>query len=1064
MVRQARGVTIAISCLLCTLWFLLIAMPFGWHSKNTPIWDFHLGLYHAWVDPDADGFKEKSESLTNMWKTLQKADAAQKDAIQQVQAVLHKDNEDLEYYRGVFCTKSNTVSKVFESNCQPWDHLVSGSHVMLYTGILAILMLTFANIFQWVYLTKGPTVISKAPAAMLFFLAPTCACSGLLAYTVLTREFGQWLKDITPEDSLSLSFSGAYYLAVLCAIVSWLPMYLTFFTSSSSSEGKLLKGKKAEDYGAVGFFEEMGDKLFVEVDRSFGILEEAEYSDSDEELEEEPGTMFRKRGFAISAEPYGHSIPQSVKAPAPEKAAGGYRSILRNFLSKAALLECHDVDELEVILDMVSIEHYEPGEPKCIVTQGESADKVYIVINGTAECYVDKKLTSESFNPGAVIGIKSLLHTSPWPYSVYSKSGNGAVIVGCLDRQSYRETLVRRQVKRREDRTECLKNTTLLENMNDEQLSMVVDALKVRTVEPGEIIIRQGTPGTDFYIVQSGECVATIETGFFTVDVQEHCRYHAGDLFGELALLQGEPRAATVTAVTQCEILCLSRRRFMRLLGPLDQLHAKQYITDPRKCVADFFQPGDSRGPLGSLQLSKLTPKANEKTDWFIVFRPTSRDAIAKMLAGVAVGKSLNVKGKSAKKGKLSGFVPFIQISDNDHKEKIEESPSNARLAMYYKSREARDKALAMLEAVSKDEVGSKLQIDNPRITKLDEYAAENLPPESKPFAAYGLDVPEALMREAYIMRPDLSPAVGWETGRVSEPAYMDMNLHALRAGIEPKVVVMQHDLHDPMNPRGLLVAYAEALVKPVVSDFDTFTIGSRGKTYESLPEDQVSLAEWSLDQAERILKSPNSKSWTSRWLEILKEEADKGFHPELPKYGFGDPTSYALIGDLVKATLSSGAVRHGAECFNFYFPQELDEEFLVIWEGFPDLPWSYKKEAEVREFLIERANAGFSFPINPVWPVRDKGWNKVMEAVKANKTSNGPQVGWNSQHVLDRQASLMSSFPSGFAPQATDAKPEMSHEKGKDEKKVEFAERLFHKFQKNMQAKGGFVKAMKAG
>ena len=26
------------------------------------------------------------------------------------------------------------------------------------------------------------------------------------------------------------------------------------------------------------------------------------------------------------------------------------------------------------------------------------------------------------------------------------------------------------------------------------------------------------------------------------------------------------------------------------------------------------------------------------------------------------------------------------------------------------------------------------------------------------------------------------------------------------------------------------------------------------------------------------------------------------------------------------------GAVRHGAECFNFYFPQELDPEFLVVW------------------------------------------------------------------------------------------------------------------------------------
>lgn len=35
---------------------------------------------------------------------------------------------------------------------------------------------------------------------------------------------------------------------------------------------------------------------------------------------------------------------------------------------------------------------------------------------------------------------------------------------------------------------------------------------------------------------------------------------------------------------------------------------------------------------------------------------------------------------------------------------------------------------------------------------------------------AHGLDVPELLMREVYIKNSDISPAVGWETGRDSEP------------------------------------------------------------------------------------------------------------------------------------------------------------------------------------------------------------------------------------------------------------------------------------------------------
>ena len=53
------------------------------------------------------------------------------------------------------------------------------------------------------------------------------------------------------------------------------------------------------------------------------------------------------------------------------------------------------------------------------------------------------------------------------------------------------------------------------------------------------------------------------------------------------------------------------------------------------------------------------------------------------------------------------------------------------------------------------------------------------------------------------------------------------MNLHAVRENNEPFVVLYQFDLADPMNTLGLLVAYAEEKVRPVVSDFDTFLVGS---------------------------------------------------------------------------------------------------------------------------------------------------------------------------------------------------------------------------------------------
>merc|ERR1719487_560698 len=136
----------------------------------------------------------------------------------------------------------------------------------------------------------------------------------------------------------------------------------------------------------------------------------------------------------------------------------------------------------------------------------------------------------------------------------------------------------------------------------------------------------------------------------------------------------------------------MSREDFEKNLGPMSQLKAQAYLADPRKCIADFFTPGDHTGPG--------RPAADEHTTttWFSVYRPCSRDSIAKMLGKVGVGKGLNIKGKSAKKNRLSGFVPFCQISDNEHKADITSTPPDARWHVFYRNEAARTQAIAKLQ------------------------------------------------------------------------------------------------------------------------------------------------------------------------------------------------------------------------------------------------------------------------------------------------------------------------------------------------------------------------------
>ena len=94
-------------------------------------------------------------------------------------------------------------------------------------------------------------------------------------------------------------------------------------------------------------------------------------------------------------------------------------------------------------------------------------------------------------------------------------------------------------------------------------------------------------------------------------------------------------------------------------------------------------------------------------------------------------------------------------------------------------------------------------------------------------------------------------------------------------------------------------------------------------KYAEPLPPEQIQLSLWCVAQVEQLLGSnADAKTWTRSWLGLLQAEAKKGFHPTLPPYGFGDSHSYSTVAKAVIRLLDTGAVRHGAECFNYYFPQ----------------------------------------------------------------------------------------------------------------------------------------------
>jgi MFS family permease len=80
----------------------------------------------------------------------------------------------------------------------------------------------------------------------------------------------------------------------------------------------------------------------------------------------------------------------------------------------------------------------------------------------------------------------------------------------------------------------------------------------LRAVEAaaGDVVVREGDPGDDFYIVEAGTLAVT-------VDGDTRPPIHPGGFFGEIALLRDSPRTATVTATSDCRLLALGRDQFL---------------------------------------------------------------------------------------------------------------------------------------------------------------------------------------------------------------------------------------------------------------------------------------------------------------------------------------------------------------------------------------------------------------------------------------------------------------------------------------------------------------------
>jgi len=129
-------------------------------------------------------------------------------------------------------------------------------------------------------------------------------------------------------------------------------------------------------------------------------------------------------------------------------------------------------------------------------------------------------------------------------------------------------------------KVELIRHLPLFELCSRRDLRRIAALAVEREIDEGSELIREGEPGTEFFVVVEGE-----------IDVRRRGRrvasLGAGSYVGEIALLSRSPRTATVVATTPLRVLAIAGRDFVELLDSIPELWLKVARTLADRVDAD---------------------------------------------------------------------------------------------------------------------------------------------------------------------------------------------------------------------------------------------------------------------------------------------------------------------------------------------------------------------------------------------------------------------------------------------------------------------------------------------
>jgi CRP-like cAMP-binding protein len=219
-----------------------------------------------------------------------------------------------------------------------------------------------------------------------------------------------------------------------------------------------------------------------------------------------------------------------------------------------------------------------------IITQGSlEADYFYIVQEGSFEVLLQKPGSDQrekvhSYSKGGSFGELALLYFAARAATVKALEKS---LVWVMDRKNFKEILAKSDEGQISDYVKHLDKVEIFSSLTGDEKITIAKALQEMKFKSGETILEQGENGDTFYVLVDGE-VAVIVDGKKVAKLKGTT--DKAEIFGEKAILNNEPRAATIKVQSDsATTLTLDKTSFEMLLGPLESLKQRGKNGDSTK-------------------------------------------------------------------------------------------------------------------------------------------------------------------------------------------------------------------------------------------------------------------------------------------------------------------------------------------------------------------------------------------------------------------------------------------------------------------------------------------------